>query len=168
MRWHSSARQGGRWRLVLSSRVFWLSPGSLSCATNMSILRPMYFIGKEDTLHPKMLARLSMLETLPTGTNFDLVKYVFKLEAAKHKKMALSVEMNQVWPTKYPGSFAKNRCEMFSISRLFTHTENPYRKSPSTAIGNILLRAFIKIGRSNGERGSLHLKQRELLESQYR
>jgi hypothetical protein len=38
--------------------------------------RPRYFIGKEDSIHPKVLAKLSTLLTLPTRTNSDLVRLV--------------------------------------------------------------------------------------------
>jgi hypothetical protein len=38
--------------------------------------RPRYFIGKEDTMHPKVLAKQSTLLTLPTRTNSDLVRLI--------------------------------------------------------------------------------------------
>jgi hypothetical protein len=48
--------------------------------------RPNYFIGKEDTLQPKMLAIPSTLMTLPTGTNSDLARLILKPESpSKHK-----------------------------------------------------------------------------------
>jgi hypothetical protein len=48
--------------------------------------RPKYFIGKEDTLQPKILARTSTLITFPTGTNSDLARLILKPEtASKHK-----------------------------------------------------------------------------------
>lgn len=48
------------------------------------------FKGKEDTVYPKLLARLSTLLTLLTGTNFDLFKLIFKSETvSKHKNKAL-------------------------------------------------------------------------------
>jgi hypothetical protein len=49
--------------------------------------RPRYFIGKEEILQPKILAKPSILLTIPTGTNYDLAKLIFKPETAtKHKK----------------------------------------------------------------------------------
>ena len=37
-----------------------------------------YFIGKKDTLEPKMLAIPSTLMTLPMGTNSDLARLILK------------------------------------------------------------------------------------------
>jgi hypothetical protein len=42
--------------------------------------RPRYFIGREETLQPKMLARPSMLMTLPMGTDFDFARLILKHE----------------------------------------------------------------------------------------
>jgi Leucine-rich repeat (LRR) protein len=47
--------------------------------------RLRYFVGNEETLQPKIQAKPSTLLTLPTGTNFDLSKLIFKPEIAKHK-----------------------------------------------------------------------------------
>jgi hypothetical protein len=48
--------------------------------------RPRYFIGKGDTVQPRILVRLSTLLTLPTGTNSYLLRLIFKTETSKHKK----------------------------------------------------------------------------------
>jgi hypothetical protein len=52
-----------------------------------AIGKPKYFIGKEKTLQPKMLAKPPTLLTLPMGgTNSDLAKLILKPEtASKHK-----------------------------------------------------------------------------------
>jgi hypothetical protein len=48
--------------------------------------RPTYFIGREETLQPKMLAKPSTLLTLPWGTNSDLAKLILKPKTiSKHK-----------------------------------------------------------------------------------
>jgi hypothetical protein len=48
--------------------------------------RPRYFIGKDEALQPKILAKPSMLLIKPMGNNSDLAKLNFKPEAAsKHK-----------------------------------------------------------------------------------
>lgn len=43
--------------------------------------RPRWFKGKVDNLHPRLLVNCLMFLTLPTGTNSDLLKFTFKLEA---------------------------------------------------------------------------------------
>lgn len=48
--------------------------------------RPRYMIGKEDTLHPKMLPKLSTLETLPTWSSSNLAKFTF------HQKQLQRIE----------------------------------------------------------------------------
>jgi hypothetical protein len=56
--------------------------------------RPRYFIGKEETLHPKILAKPSILFTIPIGTNYDLAKLIFKLEtASKHSCISFATSM---------------------------------------------------------------------------
>jgi hypothetical protein len=48
---------------------------------------PRLFLGKQETLQPKILARPSMLVTFPTGTNYDLAKLIVKPKtASEHKK----------------------------------------------------------------------------------
>jgi hypothetical protein len=48
--------------------------------------RPRYFIGKDKTLEPKILAKPYMLLIKPMETNSDLAKLIFKPEiASKHK-----------------------------------------------------------------------------------
>jgi hypothetical protein len=55
--------------------------------------RPRYFIGKDDTLQPKILAKPSTLMTLPIGASFDLAKLIFKVETtSKHKNKHASCE----------------------------------------------------------------------------
>lgn len=45
-------------------------------------------MGKEETLQPRLLARCQVLQTLPTGTNFDLLKFTHKSEAASKQSMS--------------------------------------------------------------------------------
>jgi hypothetical protein len=48
--------------------------------------RPRYFIGKYETLQPKILAKPSTLLIKPTRTNSELAKLIFRPEtASKHK-----------------------------------------------------------------------------------
>jgi hypothetical protein len=49
--------------------------------------RPKYFIGKEDTLQPRVLAKPPTFSVAPTKTNYDLAKLIFNPKiASKHKK----------------------------------------------------------------------------------
>jgi hypothetical protein len=56
--------------------------------------RPRYFKGREETLHPKMPAKSSIITTSPTGTKIDLAKLIFKLETASKKKKKKKLEEN--------------------------------------------------------------------------
>jgi hypothetical protein len=50
--------------------------------------RPNYFIGIENTLRPKIIAKPSTFITLQTETNSTLAKLILKPEtASKHKKV---------------------------------------------------------------------------------
>jgi hypothetical protein len=49
--------------------------------------RPRYFNSKDDTPQPKILANLSTLSTFPTGTNYDLAKFVFKPDTTLNNKI---------------------------------------------------------------------------------
>jgi hypothetical protein len=44
--------------------------------------RPRYFIGKEDIIQPKILAKPLTFITWPTSTNFDLAKLTLKPKIA--------------------------------------------------------------------------------------
>jgi hypothetical protein len=48
--------------------------------------RPRYFIGKDDTVQPKILAKPSMLLIKLTGTNYDLAKLIFKPKTTSKRK----------------------------------------------------------------------------------
>jgi hypothetical protein len=48
--------------------------------------RPKYFIGKEDTMHPRIRAKPSTLSTLPTGTNSNLAKLIIKPKTSLKQK----------------------------------------------------------------------------------
>jgi hypothetical protein len=67
-----------------------ITPSQITLALKEIPKRRMrYFIGKEDTVQPRILAKPSTLLTLPTGTNFDLLRLIFKLETtSKHKNKA--------------------------------------------------------------------------------
>jgi hypothetical protein len=53
--------------------------------------RPRYFIGKEETLQSKMRAKPSALLTLPTWTNSDLARLIFKPDDFKTQKQAMQI-----------------------------------------------------------------------------
>jgi hypothetical protein len=65
--------------------------------------RPRYFIGKGDTVQPRILVRLSTLLTLPTGTNSYLLRLIFKTETSKHKKKACKKHRCFGFPCKKAG-----------------------------------------------------------------
>jgi hypothetical protein len=70
------------------------SQKTLNLLNNVIPRRPRYFIGKEETLHPKILAKPSILFTIPIGTNYDLAKLIFKLEtASKHSCISFATSM---------------------------------------------------------------------------
>jgi hypothetical protein len=55
----------------------------MSSQTNLALKeapkgRPRYFIGKVDTLEPKILAKPSTFITLPIGTNFHLTRLILR------------------------------------------------------------------------------------------
>jgi hypothetical protein len=44
--------------------------------------RSKYFIGKDETLQPKIQANLLTFDALPTRANYDLAKLIFNPEVA--------------------------------------------------------------------------------------
>lgn len=53
--------------------------------------RPILFIGRKETIHPRMLASCQVLWTLLTSTNSDLSKFTLKPNnASKQSKSALT------------------------------------------------------------------------------
>jgi hypothetical protein len=60
-----------------------------------------YFIGKKDTLEPKILAIPSTLMTLPMGTNSDLARLILKPKTpSKDKTNNASYEDDLDFPCK--------------------------------------------------------------------
>jgi len=76
-----------RFQLTKQHSTFSIMPFQIGLALEEAAKgRPRYFIGKDKTLQPKILAKPSPLLIKLTGTNFDFAKLIFKPEtASKHK-----------------------------------------------------------------------------------
>jgi hypothetical protein len=97
--------------------------------------RPEYFIGKDETLPPRLRAKLLTFGTLPTGINSDLAKLIFNLEAtSKQRSTHLSyLKLSGAVPQKMTVSSAKRRWDTDTRSSLLAPTEKPEIKPSITA-----------------------------------
>jgi hypothetical protein len=105
--------------------------------------KPRYFIGKEDTLPTKILARPSTFITLSTETNSNLAKLIFiSKTASKHKNKPQKLQ-RRVWTPLDP--------------------TKPDKRPPSIKAEITFLNTSITITKRRGNNRSPSLKPLELL-----
>jgi hypothetical protein len=94
----------------LASRclIFLITPLQIGLALKEALYkRPRYFIGKEETLHPKILAKPSALLTLPIETNYDLAK----LTKVKRKRELKNLECSINYEARERPSLERCHCQ---------------------------------------------------------
>lgn len=152
-----------KWRSIFSIKPFQIDL-ALKGAPNV---RPRYFIGKEDTVHPRILARPSTLRTLLRG------------EVPCHQKKKGSWYSNQeqlqIIRIRHVASvdvlglaYKRARYHLQTEDENEVHqrsTEKPKKKPTYTSANSILLRASVTITNDKEDKGSPCPKLQELLNS---
>jgi len=118
--------------------------------------RPKYFICNKATLHPIILAKLSISSTSPIRIICDFDKLIFNPDtASKHKKRLHRLRICTPFATqKIKVSFANNKCDTTIPALFFEPIEKPTTRPLSSVAAIILLRASITITKSKGDNGS--------------